>query len=79
VSRQHGEGKGYLDALMTLDLLAIEDASPFPSRAIRQRPASDKDMIELWALEVMVRCRPERLSDMVLSYLLIVRYRPIGL
>jgi hypothetical protein len=51
-------------------LLAIEDASPFPSRAIRQRAASDKDMIELSDLRVMIRCRPERLSDTVMSYLL---------
>ena len=47
ISRRHGEGKGYLDALTRLDLLAIENASPFPSRAIRQRAASDKDMVEL--------------------------------
>lgn len=79
MSRQHGGGKGYLDALMRLDLLAIEDASPFPSRAIRQRPASDKNMIDRWILEVMIRCKPERLSDTLLSYLLIVGYRPIGL
>lgn len=79
MSRQHGEGKGYRDALMRLDLLAIVDASPSPSRAIRQRAASDKDMIELQILEVVIRCRPERLSDTALPYLLIVACRPIGL